>query len=429
MKLLEIKRILKLFLVLGVVVLAIPQITTATEFSSANFTVKDPVIDSGSPSSSSTNFGLGQSVDQTAIGKSSSANFQLWSGFQYFFKVKTNTLTTTPGNSDVSLSWTVPDTFLGISISSYEVGTGTVSGSYTFEDVGAVTSFVKTGLTNSTPYYFIIKAKGPGGILLVFSNEATSTPVGGASTGGGGGGGTAFTVNGIAYPSSLVVLLKNGEIVSTVFTNEDATFSLTANQLASGNYNFSVYGVDQNGINSAKVNFSKSLTSGIADSVNGVIVSPTISLSHSTIKQSEVINIFGYTAPSVNLTAFVNSKSSEVIKSVNSDSTGFYNIGLNTGSLDLAEYQSRTQSMVNSNLSPFSLVRSFFVGKESVIQEVIECKRSDFNCDGRIDLVDFSILLFYWGLDSYPERLGVDIDKSGIVDLRDLSILLYDWTG
>src|SRR6185503_4149632 len=99
---------ISILLLLGLVVLSLPYTSLATDFSSSNFTVKNPVIDEAGSSSSSTNFGLGQSLNQTAIGKSTSSNFQLWSGFQYFFQVNSNVLTATAGSGQVALSWTVP---------------------------------------------------------------------------------------------------------------------------------------------------------------------------------------------------------------------------------------------------------------------------------------------------------------------------------
>jgi hypothetical protein len=50
----------------------------------------------------------------------------------------------------------------------------------------------------------------------------------------------------------------------------------------------------------------------------------------------------------------------------------------------------------------------------------------DLNNDNRVDLVDFSILLFNWGV---PEDSIADLNKDGKVDLVDFSILLYWWTG
>ncbi len=51
---------------------------------------------------------------------------------------------------------------------------------------------------------------------------------------------------------------------------------------------------------------------------------------------------------------------------------------------------------------------------------------ADLNRDGRVDLVDFSILLYNWGR---PQNPVADLNADGRVDLVDFSILLYWWTG
>ncbi len=50
----------------------------------------------------------------------------------------------------------------------------------------------------------------------------------------------------------------------------------------------------------------------------------------------------------------------------------------------------------------------------------------DFNEDYRVDLVDFSILVFNWGI---PKNPATDINRDKVVDLVDFSTLLYWWTG
>lgn len=51
---------------------------------------------------------------------------------------------------------------------------------------------------------------------------------------------------------------------------------------------------------------------------------------------------------------------------------------------------------------------------------------ADLNGDKKVDLIDFGILLFNWGV---PSNLKADINKDAAVDLVDFAIMLYWWTG
>jgi len=52
---------------------------------------------------------------------------------------------------------------------------------------------------------------------------------------------------------------------------------------------------------------------------------------------------------------------------------------------------------------------------------------ADFNQDGKVNSVDFSILLFFWKTRPPFANPRVDINKDGKVDSVDFSILLYQW--
>ncbi len=55
-------------------------------------------------------------------------------------------------------------------------------------------------------------------------------------------------------------------------------------------------------------------------------------------------------------------------------------------------------------------------------------RRVDFNRDGRVDFVDFSILLYYF--DKAGARIVPhDLNSDGIVDSVDISIFMYYWDG
>jgi hypothetical protein len=53
----------------------------------------------------------------------------------------------------------------------------------------------------------------------------------------------------------------------------------------------------------------------------------------------------------------------------------------------------------------------------------------DLNKDGRVDIADLSILLYYYGK-SGPEVAGCfDFSGNGVVGLADISIMMFYWTG
>lgn len=73
-----------------------PFILRATEFSSTNFKVLDPVIQPGAGFSTSTNFQLRNLLGQPAIGISTATSFSVKSGFLYFPELTTLVVATSP---------------------------------------------------------------------------------------------------------------------------------------------------------------------------------------------------------------------------------------------------------------------------------------------------------------------------------------------
>jgi hypothetical protein len=145
------------------------------------------------------------------------------------------------------------------------------------------------------------------------------------------------------------------------------------------------------------------------------------------IKKGDTLSIFGFTAPNSDVTLNVNS-TMEFIEKIKSNVTGAYFKAFNTQVLELGDHTTKSQSEKVSLVSPYSETAPFKVADTSVEVPIDNCKRSDLNCDGKVNLTDFSILLFYWNKTN-PANPRADINRSGIVDLTDFSIMLYDWTG
>ena len=104
-------------------------------------------------------------------------------------------------------------------------------------------------------------------------------------------------------------------------------------------------------------------------------------------------------------------------------SNGKWSLSVDTKDLTKGTYNVRARTMIKVvGYSDFSQVVSVGVG-ESVSAGV--CAGADLNKDGKVNLVDFSILLYYWG----SSNGCADQNHDGKVNLTDFSIMLYNWTG
>jgi hypothetical protein len=54
-------------------------------------------------------------------------------------------------------------------------------------------------------------------------------------------------------------------------------------------------------------------------------------------------------------------------------------------------------------------------------------KKADFNVDGKVSSIDFSILMAFWNTKPPFKNIRVDITKDGKIDSVDFSILMYEW--
>ena len=421
----------------------------AQYLTSPSFQIENPLIGiTEGGISTSTNFQYVSSSGQLESGQSSSASFAKNAGFLYFPIATTPVVATTAGNGNVLVSWTASVGTLG-NVTSYDVGVATnVSGPYTYTNAGNVLSNSVTSLTNGTTYYFKVRSYVLG-IIVSESVSVSSTPVApvGTTTGGGGGGGGGFTggistgttgdttggsgritFSGRAYPNSKVSILKDGSLVVSTIADPKADFSVSIGTLANGNYNFSVYGQDNNDRKSTSFSFPVFITEGSTINIGGIFLSPTIDLDKSEVKQGDNLVIFGQSVPDSEITISVHSEQ-EFFNKVTTDRSGVYLLNFDTTPLEIGGHVAKSKSAVATEVSPFGNTASFKVGSESKKKETISCSnlRGDLNCDKKVNLVDFSIMAFWYKKTNAPSN--VDLNTDGVINLVDFSIMAFNWTG
>ncbi len=257
------------------------------------------------------------------------------------------------------------------------------------------------------------------------------TDCGACDTGGGGGGGggggalpTSTTnkviLQGKASPAAYLTALKDGQVIVNTQANSQADFKVEISNLTAGIYTFGIWAEDKNGVRSITFSFTVNVVSGATTTIGGIFIPPTIDLSKDSVRKGEILNILGQTAPEAEVEIHINSN--EIVETVIAASSGNWFYNLDTGQLEEGVHSARAKaSTVDGLLSTFSQIKLFGVGVGIGI-----IKEADINNDKKVNLVDFSILLYNWGV---PKNPMADLNNDGQVDLIDFSIMLYWWTG
>jgi hypothetical protein len=273
-------------------------------------------------------------------------------------------------------------------------------------------------------------------------NTSSCTSAAPASSGGGGGGGggggsivasslgnSTVIFSGRAYPKSAVTLLKDAQVAASTIAGSDANFTITLNNLSAGNYIFSVYGEDKDGIRSNTFSFTVSVTANVTTNVGGIFIAPTIAVDKSEVKRGEDITFFGQTVPNAKVLITINSDENLFAEAV-SAKDGVYLRQFDTTPLEFGSHSGKSKTdPQDGSISSFSSAVGFVVGTKNVayVRPVKKVLKGDVNGGGRVNLIDFSIVAYWYKRANPPAK--VDLNGDGKVDLIDLSIMAYYWTG
>ncbi len=415
-------------------------VALADTASSTSFSIESGVINSGGGQfATSANFSSPGTLGEPTLGLSQSATFRIEPGFLAFVTppaAPSGLSATAASQSEIDLSWT--DNSANESGFSIERKTGS-GGAYSViaTTTANVASFSDTGLGSATNYYYQVRAFNTAG-YSGYSNEANATTQSPSSSppssggGGGGGGGyfppsTSATFTGRAYPNSEVTVLKDGQVIASTIAGSDSLFSVSVSGLSGGNYIFSIYSEDLNGNRSSLLTFPVSVTAGAATQISGIFIAPTIAVDKTQVKQGDNLAIFGQTSPASQVTITVASDD-EIFKQVPADKNGVYLYNLDTSVLDMGDHAARAKASLLDALSPQSSAVGFIVGTKTVLAvKNQKTLKGDSNNDGRVNLIDFSVMA-YWYKRAKPPA-SVDLNGDGKVDLIDFSILAFYWTG
>lgn len=257
---------------------------------------------------------------------------------------------------------------------------------------------------------------------------------GGGSSGGGtqssGGsnvdlGDTQVNITGQTIPRATVNIILDAKSVGTVTADSSGKFEFTTNA-SPGTISMGFWTEDDDSVRSITFSTTFDVTQGAITNVAGILIPPTIVVSDATINPGDTITFAGQTVPNAAVELHIGD--SDQILTATSDSGGFWNVDFNTAGFAAAEYTARARFVLGTGSltteSSFSSTLQLFLGVDGS-----PTTPSDLNRDGFVNLIDFSILIFWWGTSGGDSDPPADINGNGRVSIEDFSILLFNWTG
>jgi len=279
--------------------------------------------------------------------------------------------------------------------------------------------------------------------------EGGSSGTGGSGGGGGGGsgGGSGSTagggfestdapyrsgdgrvvISGYAYPNSTVSILVDGKFLNTTKATAAGAYSITLDQIARGVYTFGVYATGPNGIKSSTFSTSFTVTGARTSALSNVNVAPSILVTPNPVNPGETLTASGYALPNATVSLQNGKLRSTIMKdiSVTSNASGLWTTTVDTASFSVGTYQIRAKSAQEGGATTNWSEYTFYgVGKTAEVPI-----NADLNRDGKVNLIDFSILLFWWNSNGGDSDPPADINRDSKVSLTDFSIMLFAWTG
>ena len=296
---------------------------------------------------------------------------------------------------------------------------------------------------------------GSGGGGTTGGSDGEAPTAGGSSgsggSGGGGGGGSGsdsgdgsgggfessdgpfesgdgqVTISGYAFPGSRVTILVDGQVVETVAANSSGRYSALIEEIARGAYTFGVFAIDNEGERSSTFSTSFTISGARASLLSNINIAPSILVTPNPAEPGEVITFSGYALPDATVTIQTGRSDGTGVEVLTafSDGDGEWQVPYNTAGLGRDTYRVRASAeQVDGVESGFSDYEFYGLG-----QEADTPLAPDLNRDGFVNLIDFSILLFWWQTNGGDSDPPADINQDGNVSLTDFSILLFNWTG
>ncbi len=223
---------------------------------------------------------------------------------------------------------------------------------------------------------------------------------------------------GEASPGAQVTFKRNGAVIGTEVALVDSSFDRSFGSEPLGDATYSLYATDLNGRNSATVSYDVTILPIVTTTLSGIFLPTTFQLASNSLKRSQIQTASGTTRQDSTITTFWSgakygeSFSSQVPSSASGNWSSVPGQTLHLGSYAASAIVQKPGGALSPQTPPASF------------QVVLS---ADLNNDNRVNLTDFSILMFFYLQTNINKPADINDDLK--TNLTDFSIMLFFWTG
>jgi hypothetical protein len=233
-------------------------------------------------------------------------------------------------------------------------------------------------------------------------------------------------ISGYTAPSSFVMFTEGSSTIGTDIAGPTGFFSKLFTSVQPNTHNISLYSLDTSSLTTSIVPLEIYTPAYQTTTISNLLLSPTITINNTSIIQGDNLIATGSAFPSAQITLFTDAPLRTYYTTASA--AGLWTVTINdTASYNPGDYRiyslgqqvpSGLQSLISTAL--LFTIRTPGGGGGASCGNI---SHGDINCDGSINLTDFSILMFYWGTSNATS----DINSDTSVNLTDFSIMMFYW--
>jgi len=236
----------------------------------------------------------------------------------------------------------------------------------------------------------------------------------------------SVVISGNSAPGTFITITENRTVIGTDTAGVGGAFNKYLTGLSPGTHTFTIYGVDMSSRTTSLLDVTAITPIYQETTISDLLLSPTIEISSAVVNQDDDLISWGSAIIDGDISIFTEPHLRTYYTSATELGNWAYTLD------NIAEYipgDYHIYSLVQNDLgsqSLFSNALQFTV--ESDIsggggEACGDISRGDLNCDDSTNLIDFSILMYYWG----STNTTADIVSDSIVNLYDFSVMMYYW--